>query len=83
MIKMLEDRMQYLYEKGNADVQRLDKELERTPDDVEVWFESGLARNQSGLQYLDMAFEKADVYGRTPRHGRRTRSVDRGSATGI
>lgn len=59
MIKMLEERMQYLYEKGNADVQRLDKELERTPDDVEMWFESGLARNQSGLQYLDMAFEKA------------------------
>ncbi|MBO4600527.1 MAG: tetratricopeptide repeat protein [Bacteroidales bacterium] len=59
MIKMLEERMKSLYEHGNADVQRLDKELERTPKDVELWFESGLAHNQSGLQYLDMAFEKA------------------------
>lgn len=59
MIKMLEERMRNLYELGNADVQRLGKELERTPDDAELWFELGLAHNQSGLQYLDMAFEKA------------------------
>ena len=59
MIKMLGERMEQLYQQGNADVQRLDKELERTPDDAELWFELGLAHNQSGLQYLDMAFEKA------------------------
>lgn len=59
MIKMLEERLQQLYEVGNADVQRLNKELERTPKDAELWFELGLAHNQTGLQYLDMAFEKA------------------------
>ena len=59
MIKMLEERMKNLYEHGNDDVQRLKKELERAPDDAELWFESGLAHNQSGLQYLDMAVEKA------------------------
>ena len=61
MIKVLEERMKQLYELGNAEVQRIDKELERVPDDVELWFESGLARNQSGLQYLDIAFEKAKL----------------------
>lgn len=59
MIKMLEGRMRHLCEQGSDDVQRLDKELERAPGDAELWFESGLAHNQSGLQYLDMAFEKA------------------------
>ena len=59
MIKMLDERMNDLFEHGNSDVQRLEKELERTPDDAELWFESGLAHNQSGLQYLDMAIEKA------------------------
>ena len=59
MIKMLDEQMKHLHDLGNADVQRLDKELERSPDDAELWFESGLAHNQSGLQYLDMAFEKA------------------------
>lgn len=59
MIKMLGERMQQLYEVGNADVQRLNKELERTPKDAELWFELGLAHNQTGLQYLDMAIEKA------------------------
>ena len=59
MIKMLDERMKQLHELGNADVQRIGKELERMPDDVEMWFELGLAHNQSGLQYLDMAFEKA------------------------
>ena len=51
--------MEQLYEQGNADVQRIEKELERMPDDAELWFESGLAHNQSGLQYLDLAIEKA------------------------
>ena len=59
MIKMLDERLEQLYQNGNADVQRIGKELERTPDDAELWFELGLAHNQSGLQYLDMAFEKA------------------------
>lgn len=59
MIKMLDERMNDLFEHGNSDVQRIEKELERTPDDAELWFESGLAHNQSGLQYLDMAIEKA------------------------
>ena len=58
MIKMLEERMKQLSEQGNADVQRLDKELTNTPDDAEMWFELGLAHNQSGLQYLEMAFER-------------------------
>ena len=59
MIKMLEERMEQLCQQGNADVQRLVKELERVPDDAELWFELGLAYNQTGLQYLDMAIEKA------------------------
>ena len=59
MIKMLEERMEQLCQQGNADVQRLVKELERVPDDAELWFELGLAHNQTGLQYLDMAIEKA------------------------
>ena len=61
MIKMLGERMEQLYEKGNADVQRLIRELERTPDDAEMWFELGLAHNQTGLQYLELAFEKAKL----------------------
>ena len=36
MIKMLGERMEQLYENGNADVQRLNRELERTPDDAEM-----------------------------------------------
>ena len=59
MIKMLDERMEQLYQNGNADVQRLKKEIERMPDDAELWFELGLAHNQAGLQYIDMAFEKA------------------------
>ena len=59
MIKMLEEQMEHLYERGNADVQRIGRELGRVPDDAELWFELGLAHNQTGLQYLDMAFEKA------------------------
>lgn len=61
MIQLLGERLTQLYEKGNADVQRLAKELERTPDDAELWFELGLAHNQSGLQYLEMASEKAKL----------------------
>ena len=57
MIKMLETRMQQLSEMGNDDVQRIDKELKRTPDDAELWFELGLAYNQSGLHYQDMVAE--------------------------
>lgn len=61
MIKMLGERMEQLYENGNADVQRLNRELGRTPDDAEMWFELGLAHNQTGLQYLELAFEKAKL----------------------
>ena len=61
MIKMLGERMEQLYENGNADVQRLNRELERTPDDAEMWFELGLAHNQTGLQYLELASEKAKL----------------------
>ncbi len=53
--------MEQLYENGNSDVQRLEKELERMPDDAELWFELGLAHNQTGLQYLELAFQKADL----------------------
>lgn len=61
MIKMLGERMEQLYQKGSADVQKLVKEIERTPDDAELWFELGLAHNQAGLQYIDMAVEKATL----------------------
>ena len=61
MIKMLGERMEQLYENGNADVQRLNRELERTPDDAEMWFELGQAHNQTGLQYLELASEKAKL----------------------
>lgn len=61
MIKMLGERMEQLYEKGNSDVQRLNRELERTPDDAELWFELGLAHNQTGLQYIELAFQKANL----------------------
>ena len=58
MITILEERMKQLYEHGNADVQRLDKELKQAPNDAEMWFDLGLAHNQCGLQYLEMAFER-------------------------
>lgn len=61
MIKALEERMEQLCQSGNADVQRLDKEIERTPDDADLWFELGLAHNQSGLQYMDVALQKAHL----------------------
>ena len=38
MIKMLDERMEQLYQNGNADVQKLKKEIERMPDDAELWF---------------------------------------------
>lgn len=59
MIKMLDENLRKLSELGNADVQRIDKELQRESDDVEMWFDLGLAYNQSGLQYIDMSLERA------------------------
>lgn len=61
MISVLKERMEQLCQLGNADVQRLGRELERTPGDAELWFELGLAHNQTGLQYLDMAAQKAHL----------------------
>jgi len=61
MIRVLGERLEQLQQQGNSDVLRLGKELERTPDDAELWFELGLAHNQTGLQYLDIAAQRAQL----------------------
>ena len=59
MLAMVSNQMKRLEGNGNADVQRLEKELQRTPKDAEVWFDLGLAYGQSALTYIDLAFEYA------------------------
>ena len=56
MAEAMTKRMEQLLANGSDDVTRLRKELEKTPDDAEMWFELGLAYNQAGLQY-DMEHE--------------------------
>lgn len=76
MIEMLGSQMARLCEAGNTDVQRLAKECQRTPEDPEVWFELGLAYNQSGLTYLDLAAEKARFeYDEEPEPGKEGEEV--------
>ena len=59
MAEAMTKRMEQLLANGSDDVTRLRKELEKTPDDAEMWFELGLAYNQAGLQYEDMAVRLA------------------------
>ena len=56
MAEAMTKRMEQLLANGSDDVTRLRKELEKTPEDAEMWFELGLAYNQAGLQY-DMEHE--------------------------
>ncbi len=61
MAEAMTKRMEQLLANGSDDVTRLRKELEKTPDDAEMWFELGLAYNQAGLQYEDMAVRLAEL----------------------
>ena len=54
-------QMQQLVATGGDDVVRLRKELEKTPNDIETWFNLGLALNQAGLQYEDLAVRLAEL----------------------
>lgn len=54
-------QMQYIVATGGDEVVRLRKELENTPDDIETWFNLGLAYNQAGLQYEDMSVRLAEL----------------------
>ena len=57
----IEQQMKLLASEGSKDVARLRKELEASPKDAELWFELGVALNQAGLQYDEMAVRLAEL----------------------
>ena len=61
LVDAIAKQMQHLIATGGDDVVRLRKELEKTPNDIETWFNLGLALNQAGLQYEDLAVRLAEL----------------------
>jgi tetratricopeptide (TPR) repeat protein len=61
MVSALSKQMEHIIAHGSDDVVRLRKELEKAPDDAELWFELGLSLNQAGLQYQDLAVRLAGL----------------------
>lgn len=61
LVDAIAKQMQQLIATGGDDVVRLRKELEKTPNDIETWFNLGLALNQAGLQYEDLAVRLAEL----------------------
>lgn len=59
LIAATEQRMAQLATEGNAEVGRLQKELEQSPKDPEMWFDLGIALNQTGVQYTELAQQLA------------------------
>ncbi|MBR4803126.1 MAG: hypothetical protein IK032_00630, partial [Bacteroidales bacterium] len=61
MAMAIEQQMKVLAANGGSEVVRLQKELESSPKDAELWFELGVALNQAGLQYDDLAARLAEL----------------------
>ena len=61
-VAAIERQLAHIANSGSGDVIRLRKEVQRTPDDPEQWFELGIALNQAGLQYRDLALQLADFH---------------------
>lgn len=59
MMEVIESQMARLLSEGNADMARLQKEVEHDPKDPTMWFDLGVATNQAGLQYGSLLVEKA------------------------
>lgn len=59
MTDVIESQMTRLLSEGNADMARLQKEVEHDPTDPTMWFDLGVATNQAGLQYGSLLVEKA------------------------
>lgn len=55
MAVAIEQQMKVLAANGGPDVVRLQNEVKASPKDAELWFELGVALNQAGLQYDDLA----------------------------
>lgn len=61
MASAITSQMEQLLTSGSDDVVRLRKELEKTPDDPEIWFELGLSLNLAGLRYEELAVSLAGI----------------------
>ncbi len=61
MASAITSQMEQLLTSGSDDVVRLRKELEKTPDDPEIWFELGLSLNLAGLRYEELAVNLAGI----------------------
>lgn len=61
MVEVLEGQMARLLSVGNADMERLQKEVEHDPKDPTMWFDLGVAVNQAGLQYGALLIEKTKL----------------------
>lgn len=59
MTEVIESQMAHLLSEGNADMARLQKEVEHDPKDPTMWFDLGVATGQAGLQYGALLVEKA------------------------
>ena len=57
----LQRQLEQITAQGSDEVVRLRKELEKTPDDAELWFELGISLNQSALHYEELAVRKAEM----------------------
>lgn len=55
MAVAIEQQIKVLAANGGPDVVRLQNEVKASPKDAELWFELGVALNQAGLQYDDLA----------------------------
>ena len=61
MAEAITRQMEQMLSTGTDEVVRLRKELEKTPQDAEVWFDLGLSLNQAGLQYEGLAVRLAEM----------------------
>lgn len=61
MMDVIESQLARLLSEGNADMARLQKEVEHDPKDPMMWFDLGVATNQAGLQYGALLVEKAKL----------------------
>lgn len=66
MMEVIESQMARLLSEGNADMARLQKEVEHDPTDPTMWFDLGVATNQAGLQYGGLLVEKAKFENAAP-----------------
>ena len=61
MAEAITRQMEQMLSTGTDEVVRLKKELEKSPQDAEVWFDLGLSLNQAGLQYEGLAVRLAEM----------------------